>query len=571
MKESYLQQIQPTIQQLVMAISDVLKIDVEVADDQLFRISGTGYIKKNIWKTMSGEDTVFKSCLNTGEVIVVESPGHHPLCRSCSKFQNCIEKAEIVAPIFLEKKVIGVIGLIAFTDKQKEQLLTELDKKLSFLKRMADIITIKISEQQSLKRQLVAEEKISALVNFLDTGIIMFNEQHQDEFVNIKGREELELDSNQKLPKELANQMLSYISSEKSGGIIQIRINDIIKKFHIRSQPLKSQNKTIGKVITLSSPYLISPQLEISGKIEDRAALLGNSEVMHQIKVMLNQLSKQFFPLLITGEDGTGKRQASKYLHMQSLRKKENYLQINANTLDDFALHELLFGNENKIGALEKYDNGTLVIDDTEKISLKTQESLNEYLDTQQVTTKNGKIATKVQIVFISSANIETCMKKGKFHHGLFYKISPFQIQIPSLANRFDDILLLASDYLEKLNWSHQETSKKYFSSDVQQLLKKYPWPGNIQELNNAITVAYQLAETPKIDIDHFPKYIVEQLRKDKEDTNLLFALDEIEKRTIKEALAYIKERNGTKTEAAELLNISRATLFRKISEYNLD
>ncbi|MFT8390109.1 MAG: transcriptional regulator, partial [Sporolactobacillus sp.] len=159
-----LRHIQSTIQQIVSAIASVMKIEVEVADAQLFRVAGTGLIKQKIWQGMSGEDAVYQQCVEKGEMIIIDRPGHHTLCRHCPHFENCMELGEICTPIKINDTVIGVIGLIAFDEPQRGRLFDDLDANTFFIKKMAEVIATKVNETIIFQQQLISEKKISTLI-----------------------------------------------------------------------------------------------------------------------------------------------------------------------------------------------------------------------------------------------------------------------------------------------------------------------------------------------------------------------------------------------------------------------
>lgn len=142
---SLLQEIQVTVQRTAEAIADVLKIEVEIADSELVRIAGTGEYREQCGKVMQ-DGFVYRHVLSTGDTIVIENPGHHELCRPCPRVGGCSESGEIAAPILLQGKPVGVIGLVGFDPQQANRLLDHKEWMLQFIVKMAELIAGSLSE-----------------------------------------------------------------------------------------------------------------------------------------------------------------------------------------------------------------------------------------------------------------------------------------------------------------------------------------------------------------------------------------------------------------------------------------
>jgi transcriptional regulator with PAS, ATPase and Fis domain len=142
---SFLQEIQHTVQRTAEAISDVLKIEVEIADSNLVRVAGTGHYKEQCGSVML-DGFVYQHVLNTGDTVVIENPGYHELCQPCPRRGNCFENAEMASPILLQGKPVGVIGLVSFDSMQAKRLLGNREWLLQFIVKMAELIANNIPE-----------------------------------------------------------------------------------------------------------------------------------------------------------------------------------------------------------------------------------------------------------------------------------------------------------------------------------------------------------------------------------------------------------------------------------------
>ncbi|MBP2642111.1 MAG: sigma54 specific transcriptional regulator, Fis family, partial [Firmicutes bacterium] len=150
--QSVLKDIQDTVSNYAKILSHIIKVDVEIVDSNLYRIAGTGNFAGKINEDMSCEGFVYQTVLATGEPQLIREPGRHPLCASCPKRHLCEEKLELCTPIKLDNEIIGVIGLICFTDEQRDHLLQEVDVYKEFLDQIAGFISIKAYENKENER-----------------------------------------------------------------------------------------------------------------------------------------------------------------------------------------------------------------------------------------------------------------------------------------------------------------------------------------------------------------------------------------------------------------------------------
>lgn len=170
-----LREIADSVQQIAEAVASVLHVEVEIADHQLLRIAGTGKTEPGRLQAMAGEDFVYQAALRTGQPVVIDSPGTDPLCRPCMHYGNCAETGEICCPIRVNGIGVGVIGLLAFDQKQRDRLFSDVDSILLFLQKMAELIAIQIKEHQMYREQQLALERLQAAM------------QQDDAFAEITG------------------------------------------------------------------------------------------------------------------------------------------------------------------------------------------------------------------------------------------------------------------------------------------------------------------------------------------------------------------------------------------------
>lgn len=576
--------IQPTIQQIVVAISAVLQIEVEIADHELFRIAGTGVIKYDIWKDMRNEDFVYRQCLRSGRPVIVERPGFEELCAPCMHYQNCKEFGEVCYPILLQDKVLGVIGLIALNEEQRNRLFSDVEAKIDFLHKMSELIATKIKESELLLEQQVIERKLSTLIGYIDNGVLMINHGGQCEFINRAARELLGIPE-VKLPgKEIIEQLVepfcgspSMGKTEAEGKLIAVKMKEKYIHLFVTYHPSRSDEFVKDAVIMIADPeHMADVAMKYTeGSHKGFEVIIGNHPLIQTLKDTLRKISNSRSPVLIRGESGTGKEFIAECIHRYSERKNRSYAALNCAVLPEPVLDKQLFGSKEKKGKLLETDGGTLFLDDIADMPMSIQLKLLRVLEEKSIWLEEGREQVPIDARIISSTDkdLELLIQKGLFRRDLFYKLSIFPLEVPSLSERKQDILLLANHFLQM----HSRANRKYIttiSEAVKKILISYHWPGNIRELSNIMEYAVNFSDGISIYKEHLPEYIrnIEvvntgiELAADRESYNL----KRLEREMIQRALAAAAQKGEPKEKAAAMLGIGRATLFRKMQQYDL-
>lgn len=576
-----LKEIQPTIQQIVVAISAVLQIEVEIADHELFRIAGTGVIKYDIWKEMRNEDYVYRECLKTGQPVIVERPGHENLCIPCMHYQNCKEYGEICFPIVLDGKVRGVIGLIAFDEKQRKRLFSDVEAKIDFLDKMAILIATKIKESELLLEQRIFERKLSALISYIDNGFVVINHSGQCEFINPAARELLRIPPEEVPDRELIEQLAEPFAggghtprSEAEGKLIAVKIKEKYVHLFVTYHPSRSDEFVKDAVIMIANPEQMAHMAMkyTEGNHKGFEAIIGNHPLIQSLKDTLRKIANSRSPVLIHGESGTGKEFIAECIHRYSERKNQPYTALNCAVLPEPVLDKQLFGSKDRLGKLIASHGGTLFLDDIADMPMSIQLKLLRVLEEKSVWLEEEQVPIDIRIISSTDKDLEELIRKGMFRRDLFYKLSIFPVEVPSLNERKQDILLLANHFLQ----THSRANRKYIaaiSEDVKKILISYHWPGNIRELSNIMEYAVNFSESTSIEPVHLPEYIrnIETVELPGEwAADSKYNLKELERDAIQRAVAAVSGRGEPKEKAAAILGISRATLFRKMQQYEI-
>jgi len=320
------------------------------------------------------------------------------------------------------------------------------------------------------------------------------------------------------------------------------------------------------------SARVTKPGAIISRKIDGTEFILA-SPVMRNFVALVDRVAVHTETVLITGETGTGKELIARTIHQSSDRRSRPWVDINCAALPENLVESELFGYEkgafsgadtSKPGLFELADKGTLFLDEIGELQLQTQVKLLRVLDGQPFYRLGGhrKIKVDVRIVAATNQDLEAAVKQGRFRQDLFHRLGQFQLRVPPLRERPEDIVALAEHFLTL------KAPEKQFSEQAISALLSHSWPGNIRELRNL--VARMAMESAGSEID-FPKLTAaltgEPSALRQTASMPVSNLDSMEEQMIIKAL---ERTGGQRTLAAEQLGISRRTLSRKLKEYNI-
>jgi len=302
---------------------------------------------------------------------------------------------------------------------------------------------------------------------------------------------------------------------------------------------------------------------------------IGKSPAAQKMLDMISKVAPTDTSVLLIGRSGTGKELAARMIHENSSRKDKPFIAVNCAALTETLLESELFGHEKgaftgavaqKRGRFELADSGTIFLDEIGETSAALQTKLLRVLEERQFVRVGGvdNVAVDVRIIAATNRNLKEEIENGRFREDLFFRLNVFPIEIPTLAERIDDIGELAEYYLNKKNYPFPR-----LSDEVLALLKSYNWPGNIRELKNILERAMILAAGKKIEMEHIG--IEDETEKAPLEVALPkdtpAGLEDAEKRMIEEAL---KKADGNKTEAAKLLKITRRRLYSRMKFHGM-
>jgi two-component system, NtrC family, response regulator HydG len=312
----------------------------------------------------------------------------------------------------------------------------------------------------------------------------------------------------------------------------------------------------------------------------DTQNIIGRSRVMVDLLETVAQVAPSEATVLVTGESGSGKELIAGAVHYNSPRKDETFIKLNCAAVTETLLESELFGHEKgaftgahkrKEGKFRQADGGSLFLDEVGEMSLSMQVKLLRALQEMEFFRVGGEELLKVDVRVIAATNKDLLqeIEAGRFREDLYYRLNVVTLAVPSMADRKEDIPLLARHFMERFSRKNRKDVKGFSPHAMDQMLR-YGWPGNVRELMNAVERAVVMSRSEYIQPDDLPLEVQNLQQEKVVDLSLQIPdegvpLERMEKETILKTLA---STSGNKSEAARRLGITRKTLRKKLKNY---
>ena len=390
------------------------------------------------------------------------------------------------------------------------------------------------------------------------------------------------LEKVRKIDKDIIVIMITAFGDVKSAvQAMKLGAHDYVTK------PFDNEELTLIISKALNTRYLSKEVESLRKQLTEKDEIektMGKSDEIKKVLKQVELISPTNMSVIIQGKSGTGKEVIAKMIHHKSLRKKKPFIAIDCGAIPDTLVESELFGHEKgsftgadslKIGRFEQADGGTLLLDELTNLPLEAQAKLLRAIEERKIQHIGGKKSIDVDVRIIATTNLDIreAVREGRFRDDLYHRLNEFRILLPLLAERKDDILILARKFLKE---SNNELDKKIkdFSSESINRFMSYHFPGNVRELKHIIKRAVLLTESGNIT----PDKLMLDIGKPEDEIHLPENFDKessfdeiIRKVEIDLIKRAINLAGGNKSKAAELLNLNRKTLYRKMNNLGME
>ena len=596
---SLLNDISVNVQQVADATGIVLGVEVEIVDEELTIIGGTGkYADMVGQKEEAGElagNSLYARVLRSGITEFVEDALHSESYGLSVGYSgsDTPELAEVCTPIKISGRIIGIIGLFAINEEERAILLDKGRNMAAFLEKMADLLAAKAEQRRALLTTRISMGEIETLLETAHEGIFSIDKNGYIRHCNHIAAALLRAAESDIIGSHLNKFMMGSPALEivKSGaGYTEneelYRNESGSLHIIVTAKPFFSGGDIAGVVLSVRD---IEEAQRLVYNINTKALkctlddIMGESEPIRRAKNQAMLTARGNSTVLISGESGTGKEMFAKAIHYASARGSRPFVTVNCGAIPENLLESELFGYEKgaftgasdkgKIGKFEMANGGTIFLDEIGDMPLHLQVKILHVLQSMRFEKVGGNKTVIVDIRVIAATNkdLESMIVSGEFREDLYYRLSVIPLMIPPLRERKEDIKLLMRHFLNKYNIFMNRNIAE-FSDEVESLYLNYDWPGNVRELENAVEYSTNMTFGDIIGIEDVPLRIIKKdeqaVRIDDSGLSLADQIREYERQIIAGKLKKYGKGGNAKDRIAKELGLSRATLYRKISEF---
>lgn len=583
--QSVLMQIQPTIQRFARMLASVLQLEVEIVDENLCRVAGTGAYGKFLGRQLSGNSRLLRHILETKTEKVVTQSRFDPLCEGCDSKENCREKAFLGTPVILQDRCVGVISLIAVTHEQQEHISDNLREFSDYVRHISTIFVSKLLEDQGPGDNI--SKIFATMIDNMDQGVLVVDDENRVQFVNQTALKTLGVVQNNIIGKPIRFRPLTFESNFTHGHMQHI------VSWDDKSELIIGQLHNIqGRQLFLMAFHQSHTSFSVANAPDEPhiEQLVGECRVMRQLKRLISRIAPSPSSVMVVGESGTGKEVVARAIHKLSGRRNKPFIAINCAAIPEQLLESELFGYvkgaftgasaNGKTGLIQAANMGTLFLDEIGDMPLMLQAKLLRAIEAREILPigASSPIQVDIRIISATNQNLAQFITEGKFREDLFYRLNVIPITLPPLRERQEDIELLVHYFLH-LHTRRLGSVYPGIAPDVVEILRKHRWPGNLRELSNLMEYLVNVVPSGEvIDSTLLPPNLLNNGTTEQSDITEVSeahlalddaggtALEEMEKQMIREALS----RHNSKKQVADELGIGIATLYRKIKKYEL-
>lgn len=559
--------------QVAEAIRAALGVHVTIVDHTFEKIITTR--DESLGRIDEGSANALS--LKTGELLFIDQPRNHVACAACGNKNSCKEFAEICAPIVSKDGILGVIGLVAYDESQRDYLIAHSEGVKKFVGEMAKLIASKYRETLDHHALEVASRELDLLVSHMEQGVV---------YTDCKG-------VIKRLNDYVENAFGFTVGSTVPADFLAAAENsDLSHQSFVISEPnmtrgifdrhtIKNATGECGYVFfieTLKSSISRYHALESQPMLTHFDTIEGSSKAIRSAINIAMRAAMSSSTVLIQGESGTGKELFARAIHNHSARADCAFVAINCGAIPENLLESELFGYESgaftgantkgKPGKFELADGGTLFLDEIGDMPLNLQVKLLRVLQERAVERLGSSEPTPidVRIICATHRDLELMVKEGEFREDLYYRIQVLPVMIPPLRERTEDIPDLVKQLVKRKKDRLSIGRNITVSDEVMKMFMTHRWTGNIRELENVIEYSLNIDTDGIVTSEDLPNRFYGQGSRRKSDRGFM-TLQQMEHDLIKSAISHYGTHKEGIVQICNVLGISRATLYRKMKE----
>jgi transcriptional regulator with PAS, ATPase and Fis domain len=576
------------LERITRIIQGALKIDVAIFDLQSRLIACTHDYLQQKGKTVHAPS--IDEVVANGNIIV-NKPGHMPACAGCRFLGNCPAKIEILRSISIGTTPLGVITFTSFTAEGHERITRETHVYVDALDIFSDLISELMSQKNQHNKLNETEQILNAAMDLACESMLTIDPKGAVtrcnpqalklfSFCDLYTRSAFHI-----LPEPIVDKILDANHLKD----IRVMINN--SQAFLSARPIFNNDLFNGAILSIQQNQSSTngySSLSLPDSPLSLDAILGKSPGINRLKKMITRLARSRSTILITGETGTGKGLLAKAIHHTGARSRGPFVPVNCASIPETLFESELFGYEEgaftgakkggKPGRFELAQGGTLFLDEIGEMPLHMQVKLLNVLQDYALQRVGGITVTSIDVRVIAATNqdLETLVKNKCFRADLFYRLNVIPMDLPPLADRKEDIEILAGAFLKE---SDQKASKKIhrISPPVMAAFYTHDWPGNIRELQNIIEYSVNMEDSDTLTLESLPQRFLDRDILSPEPSAATAQSSSIQAPTIRsaartaqmEAILSCLDRHGHdvqgKTQTARELGISLRTLYRKL------
>ena len=587
---SRLRNIQRTVASYAGIISKIAGVDVEVVDDNLYRVAGTGMFAAGVDASMAQEGHVYRKVLETGKRRVIYQPGEELVCQGCPNFLNCPEEIELAMPILAEGHPIGVIGLVGSSREQKLHILENETLFLELIEQIADFISVKAMERERALQREALLSTLNATLEHIQQGILILGKDFRVTDCNRAAMEQLET------PNLAGERIFLEATGDNLAKDTEYMLTALGRQYRLMGTylPVPQPTRDYQSVLIFYRSREIKERYFETAALPavDKTSILGSSPATLKLKEEISKVARSTSTVLITGESGTGKEMVATSIWRESDRRDKRFIALNCAAIPESIMESELFGYvkgaftgadpNGRMGKFELANEGVIFLDEIGDMPLYLQSKLLRVLQERKIVRigSNQLMDIDVRVIAATNKDLKKMVREKRFREDLYYRLDVIPLRVAPLRERLEDIEDLTLFYSQRFARKFGKKAPR-LTEEVMDALKGYRWPGNVRELENAVEYMVNLmGEDGTLDVSMLPEDIRTGSREAAAPTEngpgkqtgagQILSLRELEKNAIRQALLQCGNHTAGKAMAARKLGIGMATLYRKIQQYGL-